>query len=312
MDTPLPERIAFSLHGVPVADTFAEAFPMVGTRLLITAATREWAHTAALEAIGFATSVIACSAEAAIEAEVPPQQTPDGRPGWHVLVFAFGRKGLAQAVVDRVGQCVLTCPTTACYSGLPPGPKEARFVVGGQLRFFGDGYQASKKVGDRRFWRIPVMDGEFVCEDRFESVRGVGGGNLLICGATQQQALHAATTAAAAMRQVPGVILPFPGGIVRSGSKVGSRYRTLKASTNHPYCPTLAGRTESAVPPETAAVYEIVADGVSEDDVRRAMQAGLHAAAACDGLTLITAGNYGGQLGKHHFHLRELEAAPQA
>ncbi|MCA9115464.1 MAG: formylmethanofuran--tetrahydromethanopterin N-formyltransferase [Planctomycetaceae bacterium] len=305
----LPE-IAFQLNGVPVADTFAEAFPMVAARLLITAATAEWARIAAVEATGFATSVIACSAEAAIEAEVPADETPDGRPGISVLVFSFGRKGLAQAVVDRVGQCVLTCPTTACYNGLPEGPKEERILVGGQLRFFGDGFQASKKPARQRYWRIPVMDGEFVCEERFDTVKGVGGGNLLLCGTTQQQTLAAAGTAADTMRTVPGVILPFPGGIVRSGSKVGSRYKTLKASTNHPYCPTLAGRTESALPAGTSAVYEIVVDGLSAADVQRAMHVGLHAAAACPGLTLLTAGNYGGQLGKHHFHLRELQATP--
>ena len=293
------------LNGVPVADTFAEAFPMSGTRVVITAASSRWAHIAATELCGYATSVIACDVEAAIERELAPQETPDARPGVSVLVFAFSRKALGAALTARVGQCVLTCPTTACYSGLE-APKDDQISVGGQLRFFGDTFQISKKLGSRRLWRIPAMDGEFVCEDRFGTVKGVGGGNLLLAAREPEQALAAAEAAADAIRSVRGVILPFPGGIVRAGSKVGSRYKKLKASTNDPYCPTLRGLVDLDVPEETRAVYEIVIDGLSSDSVRDAMRAGLHAAARCEGLTLITAGNYGGKLGPHHYHLREL------
>ncbi|MBW3542427.1 MAG: formylmethanofuran--tetrahydromethanopterin N-formyltransferase [Planctomycetes bacterium] len=295
-----------SLNGVPVADTFAEAFPIVGTRAIITAVSAEWARTAAIEMAGHATSVIACDAEAALEREIPADDTPDGRPGASVLVFAFSRDKLAAAVAGRVGQCVLTCPTTACFNGLPDTPRDKRIPVGGRLRYFGDGFQISKRLGERRFWRIPVMDGEFVCEDRFGTVKGVAGGNLLICGRTQSAALAAAVTAARAMRACPDVILPFPGGIVRSGSKVGSKYKALNASTNHAFCPTLRSRTDSALPEGTGAVYEIVVDGLSSESVSHAMRGGLHAAAACEHLTLITAGNYGGRLGPHHFYLREL------
>ena len=294
------------LGGVPVADTFAEAFPIVGTRLVITAATPQWAQIAAQELCGYATSVIACDVEAAIEGTVPAEQSPDGRPGVSVLVFAFSRDGLGKAVTNRVGQCVLTCPTTACYNGIADSPKDKQISIGGQLRFFGDGFQVSKKFGDRRLWRVPVMDGEFVCEDRFGTVKGVAGGNLLLCGTDQASALAAAEAAAEAMRRVPDVILPFPGGIVRSGSKVGSRYKKLKASTNDAYCPTLRALTTSELPQETGAVYEIVIDGLSFERVQEAMRAGLHAAVRHPGLTLITAGNYGGKLGPHHFRLREL------
>ena len=295
-----------SLNGTPVADTFAEAFPITATRLVITAATETWARTAASELCGCATSVIACDCEAALERTIPAADTPDGRPGVSVLLFAFSRDGLQKATTDRVGQCVLTCPTTACYDGLPGTPRDKQISVGGQLRFFGDGFQMSKKLGTRRFWRIPVMDGEFVCEDRIGTIKGVAGGNLLICATNQTQALLAAEAAAVAMRGVPNVALPFPGGIVRAGSKVGSRYKTLKASTNDAYCPTLAAVTRSELPAGTGAVYELVIDGLSADAVRDAMRAGLHAASCCSGLTLISAGNYGGKLGPHHFHLREL------
>ncbi len=294
------------LGAVDVVDTFAEAFPITGTRLVITAISAEWARIAATVFCGNATSVIACDVEAAIERDVPADDTPDGRPGVSVLVFAFSRDGLAKAVANRVGQCILTCPTTALYNGLLDGPKDKQISVGGQLRFFGDTHQQSKRLGGRRFWRVPVMDGEFLCEDKFGTVKGVAGGNLLICGRSQEETLRAAMNAAAAMRRVPDTILPFPGWIVRSGSKVGSRYKALKASTNDAYCPTLKGVVSLEIPDDVAAVYEIVIDGLSLEAVRAATRAGLHAAAESPGVLRITSGNYGGKLGPHHIYLREL------
>src|SRR5580704_3405715 len=297
----------FELNGVPIADTFAEAFPIIGARLIVTAEELQWAKTAGISFCGNATSVIGCDIEAAIERVLPTAESPDGRPGLSILAFAFSREALGKAVTGRVGQCILTCPTTACYNGLLDAPKDKQVVVGRQLRFFGDGFQSSKKLLGRRLWRIPVMDGEFVCEDRFGTTKGVAGGNLLLCGKSQSGSLRAAERAVAAIRDVPDAIVPFPGGIVRSGSKIGSRYKKLKASTNDAYCPTLAPLTDSALPPGTAAVYEIVIDGLSADSVRDAMRAGLRAAASSGrDLTLITAGNYGGKLGPHQFRLREL------
>ena len=295
----------FEHNGVAIADTFAEAFTMVGTRVIVTAVSAEWAETAGVQATGFATSVISCNAEAAIEHRLEPDQTPDGRPGVSLLMFAFNRDALAQAVIDRIGQCVLTCPTTACYNGLADGDPENFINVGGQLRFFGDGYQGSKKLGDRRLWRVPVMDGEFLCEERLGSTKGVAGGNLLICGSTGDQALAAATAAAEAMREVPDCILPFPGGLVRSGSKVGSQYKALKASTNDVWCPTLRAQVDSVLPETVEAVYEIVIDGLTLESVTEAMRVGLATAAGCEGVELIGAGNYGGQLGQHHIQLRD-------
>ncbi|MDP1796021.1 MAG: formylmethanofuran--tetrahydromethanopterin N-formyltransferase [Planctomycetaceae bacterium] len=294
------------LNNVEIADTFAEAFPIKAARLVITADEIEWAITAATELCGNATSVIACDVEAAIERTVSTGETPDGRPGVVVLVFAFTVDGLAKALQSRIGQCVLTCPTTACYNGIENCPKEKRIRIGGMIRYFGDGFQKAKKLGDRRFWRIPVMDGEFVCEDWFGTVTGVAGGNLLICGTNGTDTLRAADAAVRTMRSVPDIALPFPGGIVRSGSKVGSRYPKLKASTNDAYCPTLRSQTQTEIPHECQAVYEIVIDGLTADAIQLAMKEGLHAAAAHPNVLLITAGNYGGKLGKHHFHLRNL------
>ena len=289
-----------------IDDTFAEAFPMVGTRLIITALDIDLATMAALEFCGNASSVIGCDAEAGIERGLPGSRTPDGRPGVSVLAFAFKKASLEKAVASRIGQNVLTCPTTACYSGLNDAAKESRIKVGAQLRYFGDGFQISKKLGDLRYWRIPVMDGEFLCEDVFGTKKGIGGGNLLICGRTQAETLTAARTAVTAINELEDVILPFPAGVVRSGSKVGSKYPQLKASTNDKWCPTLTGQTESELQPGESAVYEIVIDGFSESAVARAMQVGLDTAAALPGVLRISAGNYGGKLGPHHFHLHRL------
>ena len=256
-------------NGVFVDDGFAEAFPMKATRILITAHDLEWARHAAVAATGFATSVIACGCEAGIERELAPSETPDGRPGISVLLFAMSGKELAKQLERRVGQCVLTCPTTAVYAGIAEGEAVA---LGRNLRFFGDGWQTSKVIAGVRYWRVPVMDGEFVAQETTAVVKGVGGGNLLLLARDTDAALAAARAAAAAMRRLPNVILPFPGGVVRSGSKVGSKYASLNASTNDAYCPSLYGLVaRSELTAETRCVLEIVIDGLSEADVAAAM-----------------------------------------
>ncbi len=295
-----------TIHSTQIEDTFAEAFPMTAARLIVTAQTPQWALTAGREATGYAASVIGCDAEAGIERELSPEETPDGRPGVSLLMFAFSREALQKAVVGRVGQCILTCATTACYNGLLL-VKDKNIRIGGNLRFFGDTFQFSKKLDNRRFWRVPVMDGEFVCEDLFGTIKGVAGGNFLILGESQATALAAAESAIAAIGKVPGVICPFPGGIVRSGSKVGSRYKKLKASTNDVYCPTLRGLVESALPDGVNAVYEIVIDGLDLAAVEQATRAGVEAACR-PGIVRISAGNYGGNLGPFHIHLHKLFA----
>src|SRR3954454_19315778 len=277
-----------------VIDTFAEAFPMTAARAVITAGSREWAEIAGRTMSGYATSVIACDAEASIERALSPEETPDGRPGVSVLVFAFSRDALDKALSNRVGQCVMTCPTTACYNGLPVGEKVVN--VGGRLRFFGDGFQIAKRLGLRRFWRVPVMDGEFTCEETFGTTKGVAGGNIILLGTDPAATLAATEASAAAMRRVPDVILPFPGGIARSGSKVGSKYKALRASTNTAFAPTLRGLVPTHLPTEVECVYEIVIDGLTLEAVEKATAAGIRAGAR-PGIVRITAGNYGGQLG---------------
>ncbi len=294
-------------NGVFVDDTFAEAFGMKATRIVITAHTLPWALHAAVAATGLATSVIACGCEAGIESELTPEQTPDGRPGVSVLLFAVSGKELAKQLEKRVGQCVLTCPTTAVFAGIAEGEAIA---LGKDLRFFGDGWQNSKVINGQRYWRVPVMDGEFVAQETTAVVKGVGGGNLLLLARDTDAALRAAESAVVAMRRLPNVVLPFPGGVVRSGSKVGSKYAALSASTNDAFCPGLIGLTpKSELTPEVHCVLEIVIDGLTEADVAAAMRVGLWAGieqGAAGGLLRISAGNYGGKLGPFHFHLRQL------
>ena len=294
------------INGVTIDDTFAEAFGMKATRVIITAHNLKWAYHAAIAATGFATSVIACGCEAGVERKLEPEETPDGRPGAAILLFAVSGKELAKQLERRIGQCVLTSPTSAAFAGITGGEP---LPLGKNLRYFGDGFQSSKLIDGKRLWRVPVMDGEFLCEETTGMVKAVGGGNFLILAESQAQALAAGEAAIETMRKVPNVIMPFPGGIVRSGSKVGSKYKTLMASTNDAFCPTIRGITKSELSEGIEAVLEIVIDGLADTDVRNAMRAGISAVCGLgvkNGIRRITAGNYGGKLGQFHFHLRQI------
>lgn len=295
------------VNGITVDDTFAEAFGMSATGVVITADSARWARQAAVTMSGFGTSVIGCGAEVGIDRELKPDETPDGRPGVRVLLFGFSPDALAPQLKNRVGQCVLTSPGSACYAGVEA---KKRLGLGQGPRFFGDGFQTAKRLGKDRYWRIPVMDGEFVIEETTGVVTdAVGGGNVLILGNDRAGLLTTAEAAVAAIAEVPDVITPFPGGIVRSGSKVGSKYKGMVASTNDAYCPTLRGRVKSELGPDTVAVLEIVIDGLTSKSVADAMKAGLKSiidTGAARGVTRISAGNYGGKLGQHHYKLREL------
>ena len=296
------------INGVTIDETFAEAFGMKATRAIITAQNEKWAMISAQAMTGFATSVIACGCEAGIEKVLDPSETPDGRPGVSVLIFAMGGKGLAKQLETRAGQCVLTSPTSALFAGIDDG---VQIPLGKNLRYFGDGFQVSKKIAGKRYWRVPVMDGEFLTEATTGRVEAVGGGNFLVLAKSQPQALAACEAAIEEMRKMPNVIMPFPGGVVRSGSKVGSKYPALGASTNDAFCPTLKGMTKTELPADCESVMEIVIDGLTKEDIDKAMRVGIQA--VCDlgaenGIQRISAGNYGGKLGPFHFHLREIMA----
>jgi formylmethanofuran--tetrahydromethanopterin N-formyltransferase len=298
------------IRGVFIEDTFAEAFTMRVARIIVTGRNPRWVREAALKLTGFATSVIGCKVEAGIERELPATETPDGRAGISILLMTMGKDDLGKRLIERIGQTVLTCPTTACFDGLPDAPD--RVGVGSALRFFGDGFQSSKMIAGQRFWRIPVMEGEFLVQEKFGMLKGVGGGNFLILAATADAALAAAEAAADSMASHPNVILPFPGGVVRSGSKVGSRRsKTMIASTNDAFCPTLRAITQSALPAGVNSVLEIVINGTDAPAIAAAMKSGIDAACR-DGVVAITAGNYGGKLGPHHFHLRKIMGGAEA
>ena len=296
-----------TINGVVVDDTFAEAFGMSALGLVITADTPKWANICAQVMTGFGTSVIGCGAECGIDRVLSPDETPDGRPGVRVLMFGFSPDSLVPQLRNRVGQCVLTSPGSACYNGLD-SPTTLALAAG--PRFFGDGWQTAKKLGPRRFWRVPVMDGEFVIEDKCGlTTDAVGGGNLLVLGRDRAGLLEATEAAVAAIAKVDDVITPFPGGIVRSGSKVGSKYKGAVASTNDAFCPTLKGAVKTECSPDTIAVLEIVIDGLTSKSVADAMRAGLKTlidVGAAKGVTRVSAGNYGGKLGQHHYHLKDL------
>ena len=292
------------INGVTIEDAFAEAFTMRAARIVITAKNAKWAREAARSLTGFATSVIGCKCEAGIEGDVPATETPDGRPGLSVLLLTMDKESLPERLIERLGQTVLTCPTTSCFDGLPAAPD--RVAVGKALRVFGDGFQGSKVIEGRRYWRVPVMEGEFLIEETFGMQKAVGGGNFLILAEHADAALEAAEAAVAAMEPLPGVIMPFPGGVVRSGSKVGSgRYKSMIATTNDAFAPTLRAVTATALPEGVNSVLEIVLDGLDAPSIEAAMRAGIHAACR-PGVRAITAGNYGGKLGPHHFHLRHI------
>lgn len=292
------------IGGARILDTFAEAFPTWLARVIITADAERWSHSAAVEATGFASSRINCPCEAGIERGVTGDETPDGRAGVSILI-CDEKKTLRNNVAARISQCVLPVPTTSAFDGLPHA--ESRFYI--RMHYFGDGYEERCRVGGRNCWRIPVMEGSYIGEERFGCVRGLAGGNFLIMGENQGAALAGAEAGVDAIAGTDGVITSFAGGIVASGSKVGCKnYRfPMPASTNHPLCPTLRGRIDdSQVPEGVASIYEIVMNGLDEASVRGAMRAGVAAAAGTAGVLFIGASNFGGRLGPYRIHLHDL------
>jgi formylmethanofuran--tetrahydromethanopterin N-formyltransferase len=297
------------LNGVTIDDTYAEAFPTWVARPIITAVTEEWAYKAALEAVGFATSAIGCPAEAGIDCFVSPDETPDGRPGYAILICT-SKKKMKEQLIERIGECILTAPTTAVFDGLSDVTANVAEKLPVKLHFFGDGFEEKREVGGRTVWAIPKMEGEYIGEEEFGVLKGVAGGNFFVMGETQMSALMGAQAAVDAISGVCGVITPFPGGIVASGSKVGSnKYKFIPASTNEAYCPTLKDKVaNSKVPDGVKAIYEIVIDGVDEDGVKCAMAEGIKAATKVPGVLFISAGNFGGSLGPFKFYLKDVLA----
>ncbi len=299
------------LNGVEIEDTFCEAFGGFFTRILVTAKNEKWVKIAALVSTGYGTSTIHCDAEAGIDIFVPSDKTPDNRPGVIIMFFKTKKDQVSNVVMNRLGQCVLTCPTTACYDALDGSlapEKEFEIKIGANLKFFGDGFQ-EKVEGKFPFeaWSIPVMDGEFIVQSMAKVGKGIAGGNFLIIGQNQEVALEAAEKAIDAIKDVPNLITPFPGGIARSGSKVGSKYSFLNASTNDPLCPTLRTKIENSMLREgDNCVYEVILDGATEEAIKKGMKLGIEAAVKVPGINRISAGNFGGKLGRFQYKLYDV------
>ena len=296
-------------NGTEIVDTFAEMFPLWAGRVLITADNDKWAMTAASVATGFATSVIMSPAEAGIEGRASRNTTPDGRVGVLIQIYNRDRFELRNQMVLRIGQCVMTCPTASAFDAMPNAKR--RLKIGRSIRMFGDGFQRKGLVGERKVWKIPVMEGDFIVEDAFGAAEAVAGGNFLILAKDNVSGLTAAEKAVEAIKnQAEPVILPFPGGICRSGSKAGSLKYKLKASTFHTFCPKIKSLIpDSQVPKNVNCVYEIVINGLTLDAVKNAMGRGIQAAANVAGVVRISAGNYGGKLGPYKAFLKDFAGA---
>ncbi len=291
-----------------IDDTYAEAFRSIYASVLITARDRYWLDRAVNAATGNASSTILCDCEAGLDRYVEAAQTPDGRPGaivqFHVPRFHKDREAkLERSLLVRVCQNVLTCPTTACFNVLPA--EENWFPLGRKLSYFGDGHQYTDVRFGRRCWVVPILSGEFVCERRCGWADGLMGGNLWFFGATADAALGAAMLAAEAAAQISGVILPFPGGVAASGSKAGSKYKFMIASTYAEFCPTLRDELgdQSRLPAGVTSVQEIIINGADLSAIAGATQAAIAAARNVPDLMSISSGNYGGRLGKSFIYL---------
>lgn len=294
-----------------VDDTYAEAFRSIYARVLVTARDRKWLLAACEKATGHASSTILCDCEAGIEQILDGtsagQQTPDGRIGallqFHVPRFRKDRaEHLERVLLARLSQNVLTCPTTRCFNALDSDPY---FKLGRKIAFFGDGHQFRSELNGQKGWTIPTLGGEFFLSRRFGYADGIMGGNLWFLGSTEDAAIEAADRAAQAANAAPNVITTFPGGVAASASKAGSKYKFLIASTYAEYCPTLREKLGDAsrVPEGVRSIMEIIVNGSSLEDVARATYAAIEAALPVHGLVRISAGNYGGRLGKSFIYL---------
>ncbi|HVU89671.1 MAG TPA: formylmethanofuran--tetrahydromethanopterin N-formyltransferase [Pirellulales bacterium] len=304
-------------HRAEVEDTYAEAFRSIYAEVLITARDRKWLDEAVRAATGNASSTILCDCEAGLDRYVGPGgdtsfPTPDGRPGaivqFHVPRFRKDRReALERSLLVRLSQNVLTCPTTSCFNLIDGNAQtsEDYFKLGRKIAFFGDGYQFRDVRNDRPVWVIPILGGEFALDRRFGFRDGLMGGNLWYMGATLDAALAAAEAGTRAVAATPGVIMPFPGGIAASGSKAGSRYSFTIASTYAEFCPTLRDKLgeKSKVPSGVHSIMEIIINGADLPTIARATHAAIAASVETPGLVKISAGNYGGRLGKSFVYL---------
>jgi len=294
------------INGVPIEDTFAEAFSMHMNRTIITAYEEDWARTTALETTGFGTSVIMTPSEAGIEYVLKPEESPDGRPGVRVIFATGSKQGIQEQLLARLGQCVLTSPTACAYDDTPDVVES--YPVGKMIAMFGDGHQVKKgPIDGRVLWMLPRMSGTFVIQESFGRTKGVAGGNIIYFCKDIESGMTSGKAGVKAIEGVEGAYTPFPGGLVGSGSKPSSRYKVLHASTNERYCPTMKGIIpDTLLPKDCNFVMEIVINGLTEKAVADATKAAILEVCKHEGVIKISAGNFGGTLGKYKIHLHEL------
>lgn len=293
---------------VEIQDTYAEAFRSIYAEVLITARDRFWLDQAVNACTGHASSTIMCDCEAGLDHYVDPADTPDGRIGavvqFHVPRFLKNReRHLEKVLLARLSQNILTCPTATVYDHLQ---SDTYFKLGKKIAYFGDGHQFRDNRNGLPVWVIPIMGGEFVLSRRFGYKDGIMGGNLWFMGEDQEYAIDAALQAAKAADSTLGVVTTFPGGVAASASKAGSKYSFLFASTYEKFCPTLKEKLgeKSGVPAGVNSIMEIIINGRDLETVAKATYNALDATNSLPGLKLITAGNYGGRLGKSFIYLR--------
>lgn len=291
-----------------VDDTYAEAFSGFYSEFLVTAKDRKWLMAAVNAAVGCATSGIGCGCEAAVDEIIPPSKTPDGRIGAAVMfwVSRFSPdpvKQLEGELLSRIGQCILTAPSTAVWNMTDSGKK---LPVGKKIGYFADGYQREEARFGRSVVVVPRMMGDFLIEKELGYSEGVMGGNLWFFAKSESSALRAAEKAVKVISATSGVVATFPGGVCAAGSKIGSKYSFLSASTHERLCPTLVPHiTDSQVPSGVASISEVVFNGISLELLQDVSLKAVHAAKDTPGLLRVSAGSYGGKLGEYRIYLKK-------
>ena len=295
-----------------IEDTYAEAFEGLYSRAIVTADDEEVLRRAAMDATA-TPSIVIGRVEGGVEKWLSEEETPDQRRG-AILQFWGGidkRKPFNDAIKKfevelsyRIRQDILVKPFTALFDTHPK--PEGKIDTMERIGHCGDGYEWMERRYGREIIVVPLMASDFRIERYLGYGRGVMGGNFWYMCKTKEAVMEAGRKALDAIGQVEGTITPFD--ICSAGSKPETKFPWIGPTTNHPYCPSLKKQLakESKVPEGVNYIPEIVINGASIDAVKEAIKAGINTAREVDGVLRISAGNYGGKLGKYKIYLKEL------
>jgi len=295
-----------------IEDTYAEAFDGIISRVIVTADHQEVLEKAAEDATA-TPSIVIGRIEGGIEKYLDKHETPDGRNG-ALLQFWGGideNKPLEEAVKKfeaelsfRIRQDILVKPFTALFDALPKADGKMEMME--RVGHCGDGFEWKEQRYGRNMIVIPLMVSNFLIERELGYARGVMGANFWFMCETKRAVMEGGRKALDAIHQVLGVITPFD--VCSAGSKPETKFPLIGPTTNHPYCPTLKERLgeKSKVPEGVNYIPEIVINGTSLEAVKEAMKAGIRSIADVNGVVRVSAGNYGGKLGRHRIYLQEL------